>query len=92
MILWKTPLYLLSQRKEGHYLHLIKNHEIDSTDLEFLLKRLFDKGILTLEEREKFIELLKEIFSERQNFITDSSDFDLLTNFYKMSDIIRTFS
>ena len=85
-------IYQKGQRKEGHYLNLMKNHEIDSTNLEFLLKRLFDKEILTLEEREKFIELLKEIFSERQNFITDSSDFDLLTNFYKMSDIIRTFS
>ena len=84
-------IYQKGQRKEGHYLHLIKNHEIDSTDLEFLLKRLFDKGILTLEQREKFIEVLKEIFSERQNFITDSPDFDLLTNFYKMSDVIRTF-
>lgn len=84
-------IYQKGQRKEGHYLNLVKNNEIDSKDLVILLKRLFDKEILTLEQREKFIELLKEIFSERQNFITNSSDFDLLTNFYKMSDIIRTF-
>ena len=85
-------IYYKGQRREGHYLNLMKNREIDSADLEFLLKKLFDKGILSSEQRETFIELLKQIFSERHNFITNSSDFDLLTNFYTMSNIIRTFS
>jgi hypothetical protein len=84
-------IYYKGQRKEGHYLNLLKNQEIDSADLEFLLKKLFDKGILSSEQREKFIGLLKQIFSERHNFIINSSEFDLLTNFYSMSNIIRTF-
>jgi hypothetical protein len=85
-------IYQKGQKKEGHYLNLIKDKVIDTTNLEYLLKKLFDKGILSYEQRETFINLLKDIFSERHKFITNDSDFNLLTNFYEMSNVIRTFS
>ena len=84
--------YHKGQRKEGHFLDVIKDGRIDSEKLEFLLRKLFDKGSLTFDQREKFIDLLKQIFSERHNFITNGSEFELLTNFYTMSEIVRTFT
>ena len=83
-------IYHKGQRKEGHFLNLMKGGQIDSINLKFLLKKIFDKGSPTFDQRERFIVLLKQIFSERHNFIS-GSNFELLTNFYTMGDTVRIF-
>ena len=76
---------------EGHFLDIMRGNQIDSCTLELLLKKVFDKGMPTFIQREKLISLLKDLFSERHNFVTDNSNFEPLTNFYLMTEIIRTF-
>lgn len=87
-----NDIYHKGKRKEGHFLDMMKDGQINSVNLGFLLKKVFDKGLLTFDQREKFIELLKMLFSERHNFITNSSSFELLTSFYTMSETVRTFT
>lgn len=83
-------IYHKGQRKTGHFLALIKNGQIDSDSLEFLLEKLFGNDSLTIIQRERLIKLLDQLFLERYKFITNS-DFEPFPNFYTMCQTIRTF-
>jgi hypothetical protein len=79
------------KNNEGHFLDIMRDNKIDTGTLELLLKKVFDKGMLTFIQREKLISLLKDLFSERHNFVTDASNFEPLINFYIMTETISTF-
>lgn len=92
IVLKTNNTYQKAQRKEGHFLDILKDDQINSEKLTFLLEKLFDKGPPTFEQREKFIDLLKQLSSERHRFRTNISGFEILTIFYTMCDIVRKFT
>ena len=91
IVIKTNGIYCKGQRKEGHYLDIMNSGHIDSTKIKFLLKKIFDKGALSFNQRESFIKLMDQLLSERYIFMPSDSSFDLLTNYSSLCDAIKAF-
>lgn len=81
----KTNSIYVKGKNKGHYLDLMDNGNLNRERLEFLLRKIFNSGTLDYKNREEFVKLLNDIYSERYKVVNNSPDFDEL----KVKNIIE---
>lgn len=78
-------------RENGHYLDLMNGKNLKAENVTFILRKLFDKGVLDAVNREEFIELLKKIQSDKYKVIPGLAKSDSLALSYSLYNIVRTY-
>jgi len=67
----KTSNIYQKDRKGGHFIDILDGENINKSKFNELMKKIFDKGPLSLEMKDKLIEILKQINGERNDALSN---------------------
>jgi len=67
----KTSNIYKKDRKGGHFIDIMEGENISESKFNELMRKIFDKGPLTLEKKDRLIEILKQIYGERNDALSN---------------------
>ena len=76
--------------ENGHYLNILNGDNLDNDKLNLLLKKIFNKDVLSYEERSELLKLLDKIYEKRTKIIkSNQTALNILLIRLKLKEMIK---